>query len=237
MLINIPGINSVAWVKKSLHFSSVCLLLTLAVNGHASLTLNNCPRGSLPPGEHLTNAKSMNDTLYINDAELPHDNSVIYGLQNTGYSTEVEAVRAAANRFNPVSMHEDTEYIGAILQKGSEYFYSAQRGHAGEDQVSLRLRYPRTYKLVAFWHTHGAAAHERLYFSELDTKVAEQTGLPFYLADFSGELKVFQPGDEKLSLRKARKLGLPIKNGFAIGKTVSDRFGKLVLICTSNIQG
>src|SRR5690606_24695364 len=121
-------------VKKSLHFSSVCLLLTLAVNGHASVTLSNCPHGSgsLPPGEHLTTAKLMNDTLYINDAELPHDNSVIYGLQNTGYSTEVEAVRAAANRFNPVSMREDTEFIGAILQKGSEYFYSAQRGHAGE---------------------------------------------------------------------------------------------------------
>lgn len=212
-------------MKQILYFPSLCFLLALTTNSFASVNSKTCP------------ARTLTNLLHADDAGLPHDNSAIYGFQDRGYASEVEAVRAAANRFNPVSISEDTEFIGAILQKGSEFFYSAQRGYAGKDQVSLHLRYPRTYKLVAFWHTHGASAYEHLYFSDLDTQVVEKTGLPFYLADFSGELKVFRPGDKTLSLRKARKLGLPIKNGFAIGKTVSDRFGKLVLICTSSIQG
>lgn len=165
------------------------------------------------------------------------DAVIFTGEHKESFNSELAAVRAAADRFNPLSIELDAEFIGAILEREGQYFFSAQQGHRGHDRISLHLRYPANYTLVAFWHTHGAAANERVYFSDFDTRVAKQTGKPFYLADHSGELKVFRPGDPTLSAGKARRLGLPRQSGFAEGEVVQDEFGKLVLICTSFNQG
>ena len=173
----------------------------------------------------------------LQDALLPHDNGTIYGVEGQpngpGFASELSAIRAAADRFNPLSISIDTEYIGAILEKDGIYYYTAQRGHKGESQVSLHLRYPAVYRLTAFWHTHGAPASERLYFSDYDTKVVEQTGKAFYLADHSGVLKVFNPGGRTLSLMETRRLGLPRKQGYAKGEKVKDRHGEIVVCNTA----
>lgn len=205
-----------------------------------SLTLLVGPVQALV-SEHQCPLRDRHSFTLPGDVELPHDNSLIYGVQlaenSAGFASELEAVRAATNRFNPVSISLDTEFIGAVLRKNGRYFYSAQRGHHGRDRVSLHLFYPGDYELVAFWHTHGAAAAERVFFSDFDTRVVKETGKPFYLADHSGELKVFRPGSHTLSAARAKRLGLPRQAGFARGEKLVDEFGKLVLICTSLVQG
>ncbi len=212
---------------------SLRIILSIAILGltqwsHAGLGKNAC----------VVNEKKS--ILY--DRLLAHNNQIIYGdghdaLAQQGFLSELEAVKAASDRFNPISIAEDTEFIGAILKRNGQYFYSAQRGAPGRDQVSLHFRYPKTYDLVAFWHTHGAEAKERNYFSDFDTRVVEQTGKPFYLSDFSGELKVFKVGNKILNAWQALRKGLPRQSGFAEGEKVRDRFGKLVMICTSLGQG
>lgn len=164
--------------------------------------------------------------------------SPIFGsAQGEGFKSEVDAVLAATNLVNPTSIAEDTEFIGAILKKENAFFYTLQKGNQGQDEVSLHFRYPKHYQLVAFWHTHGAPAAERLYFSDMDTQVTKETGKPFYLADHSGDLKVFRPNSPTMSSWAAKRSGLPAMRGFAKGHVVKNRFGKLVRIRTSTIHG
>ena len=56
--------------------------------------------------------------------------------------------------------------------------------------------------------------------------------MPFYLADYTGTLKVFAFGDKLLSIPKARRLGLPGRKGFSKGRRVEDKGGRLVRIAT-----
>jgi len=148
------------------------------------------------------------------------------------FNSELDAVTAASERFNPISIAEDREYMGAILQNKQYYFYTAGQGETGHDQVTVRVKIPAGSSIVAFWHTHGAAEDSRKYFSEIDTELALSWNKPFYLADYTGELKVFSPGDKMISLRKAKRLGLPAKKGFSKGRVVLDQKGRFIQVCT-----
>ena len=89
-----------------------------------------------------------------------------------GFTHLSQAVIFASNRYNPVSIQEDREFIGAILYDagvGGRYIYTVEAGVSGHDQVTTRIRIPKGYHLVAFWHTHGAAQWSRQFFSEIDT--------------------------------------------------------------------
>ena len=99
------------------------------------------------------------------------------GIQSAGdgaapsaaaFSTELDAVIAASAAVNARSIREDREFLGAVLRRGSDYHYSLVPGHVGADRIRARLVLPDGYELVAFWHTHGAAATERRYFSVVD---------------------------------------------------------------------
>ncbi len=149
------------------------------------------------------------------------------------YDSEVATVIAASEMYNPLSIAEDREYMGAILQCGQGYYYTAAPGVAGQDQITVRVSVPAGSHIVAFWHTHGAAALDRQYFSEVDTALALSWNKPFYLADYTGALKVFAPGDKLMSLRKASRLGLPARNGFSRGRLVHDHKGRLIRVATS----
>lgn len=139
-----------------------------------------------------------------------------------------EAVAEASNRFNPESIDEDREFMGAILKYndvsdlGHAYTYTATAGDPGAGQVTIKLKLSNEFKVVAFWHTHGGVYWSRKYFSDVDTSVANHWGLPFFMADYSGKLRVFNPGDKTLSLRKARTLGLGRNRGYAKGSIVKD---------------
>ena len=153
-------------------------------------------------------------------------------ITSRAYEGELEAVIAASQRFNPQSIEEDREYMGAILQKGSDYHYTVAPGEAGEDRITVRVAVPAGATIVAFWHTHGGEAHAREYFSEVDTKLVADWKLPLYLADYTGVLKVFNPGDQVLPVKMAQAHGLPPIRGFATGRIVADDAGDTVKIAT-----
>ncbi|NIB42710.1 DUF4329 domain-containing protein [Pseudomaricurvus alkylphenolicus] len=132
------------------------------------------------------------------------------------------AVIAASNYFNPLSIAEDREYMGAVLRhrRQGHYVYTAAGGVAGEDRINIRLQLPKQYEVVAFWHTHGGPHFSRRYFSDVDTRLAKDWQVPFYLADFTGSLKVFHPDSNTLPSMKAYKLGLGKRSGYAKGSSV-----------------
>ncbi|MFQ5635041.1 MAG: DUF4329 domain-containing protein [Gammaproteobacteria bacterium] len=152
--------------------------------------------------------------------------------REAGYRDAESAVAAAANAHNPRSIRDDREYLGAILLRDGRYSWVAAAGIPGRDRISVRLRRPAGATVVAFWHTHGGPAYERRYFSDTDTRLVRKWRLPLYLADHTGQLRVFSPGDRTMSSARARRLGLPARSGFALGKRVVDRDGEPIRIAT-----
>ncbi len=141
------------------------------------------------------------------------------------FSSELAAVVDAVERYNPISVKEDKEYLGAIFQhkvNGLTYYsYSVAAGKSGEDTVTAAIRIPPGSKMVAFWHTHGAEHWSREYFSEVDTNLVRQWDIPMYLASANNELHVFQPSARTMPSMVARNLGLGRRNGIAKGEIVS----------------
>ncbi len=149
------------------------------------------------------------------------------------------AVVAAVARVGQRSKREDREYMGAVLAMPEGAFrYSVAPGRAGHDRVSVRIRVPDGARLVALWHTHGASHSSRDYFSPVDTALANERNLPFYLARPSGELRVYSPGDPTLSAREARQLGLGPTRGVARGKLASSaREAAPALVSRAGVAG
>jgi hypothetical protein len=146
------------------------------------------------------------------------------------FGTEIAAVIAASNLYNPTSIAEDREYMGAVLRDGEQYLYTAGAGRQRRDKVTVKIEILTGFELVALWHTHGAAASGRKYFSQVDTDLAEKLQIPFYLADFTGQLKVFEPGTRTLSVLHAKRLGLTAAGGHAKGQKVMDDTGDVIRI-------
>ncbi len=146
------------------------------------------------------------------------------------YATEIAAVQAAANLYNPISLQEDREYIGAVFRRGEQFGFNVTAGAPGADAVQMRVPEMLMPDVVAFWHTHGGAAPSNRYFSAADTGLAKRFGRPFYLADDTGYLKVFNSGDPTLNPYVAMRLGLPRQSGYAIGSFVRDEFNRPVRV-------
>lgn len=173
---------------------------------------------------------------------LPPDGVVpsqVYGRRGpagprsrAGFRSEFEAVTAASASFNPVSIRDDREYLGGILYDGRQYYYTAARGYAGRDRITARIPVPAGHWLTAFWHTHGSAAPERRYFSDVDTELVAYWSMPLYLADYTGRLRVFLPGGVTLTAGEAHELGLPPRDGYAPGQVVRDGNGVAMQVAT-----
>lgn len=148
------------------------------------------------------------------------------------FASELDAVIAASAAVNARSIREDREFLGAVLRRGGDFHYSVVPGHAGADRIRARLAVPAGFELVALWHTHGAAAPERRYFSRVDADLVASTGKPLYLADYTGALRVLKPGAPRLSATAARQLGLPRRPGYAAGEQLRRLDGELVHIPT-----
>jgi hypothetical protein len=134
------------------------------------------------------------------------------------FDSELDAVIAASAAVNARSIREDREFLGAVLRRGDDFHYSVVPGHAGADRIRARLAVPAGFELVAFWHTHGAAAPGRQFFSAVDGELVASTGKALYLADYTGALRVLRPGAPRLSATAARQLGLPRRPGYARGE-------------------
>ena len=149
-----------------------------------------------------------------------------------GFPSELAAVIAAMKECNPSSIAEDREYMGAILRDDNQYSYTVTPGEGGVDRISIRLPKAMLPRVTALWHTHGSAARERKYFSDVDTQLANSLGKRFYLGDHTGNLRVFEPGGVVYSVYKASRMGLPSRRGFTSGKLVQDEDGQAVEIAT-----
>lgn len=133
------------------------------------------------------------------------------------FGTELGAVVAAADRYNPPSIAEDREFMGAVLEMDGCFTFTVSRGRRGADRIVSRVRVPRGADIVAFWHTHGNREKQNRYFSRIDTELVSRWNKRFYLADYTGFLKVLEPGAPSMSAFEARQLGLPARTGMAYG--------------------
>lgn len=149
------------------------------------------------------------------------------------FLSEQEAVIAAANQYNPLSINEDREYMGAIYESEQGFRFTVKRGSKGSSRIRLELPAEDFDSVVAFWHTHGNAHPSRRYFSDVDTQTAAKYDRPFYLADYTGYLKIYEPGEPLISQTAARRLGLPSVRGYATGRLVTDRLNQAVRIATT----
>lgn len=150
--------------------------------------------------------------------------------QHRLYSSELAAVVAAANQYNPVSIQEDREYIGTIFRHGNRFGFTVTAGARGCGCSSISLPQSELMNVVAFWHTHGGISRAYRYFSSADTSLVNQHNKPLYLADYTGYLKVFRPGDHTLAPRISARLGLGVKPGIATGEFVRSELGPRVKI-------
>ncbi len=169
-------------------------------------------------------------------AQLYDDGDIrahVTALTTPTFSSPLAAVMAAENEYNPLSIAQDREFIGAILQHNGVYRYTVGQGLSGEDTVIVRVAIPRGAEIVAFWHTHGAAGHGRRYFSGVDTALVNSWNKPFYMADYSGTLRVFYPGDPTMTAMKARGLGLGDRTGYAKGRVVETEDNLRARVATS----
>ena len=185
-------------------------------------------QGITPGGMTLPDPSLELGQAFEREMALPGSSS----LTSAGFDSPLDAVIAASERYNAVSIEEDREFMGAILHRHSQYHYTVAQGEAGEDRITVRVPVPKGANIVAFWHTHGSEAHAREYFSEVDTQLATDWDKPFYLADHTGVLKVYEPGASTLASAEARSLGLPARRGFAKGKKVVAANGKIVKVTT-----
>ncbi len=146
------------------------------------------------------------------------------------FLSELEAVRAAVDRYNPLSIRENREYMGAIFEMRGKFGYTVAAASPRRDQWQLKIPGVEWDRLRAFWHTHGDDSPEHRYFSDTDTDSVTNFGLPFYLADYTGYLKVFRSGGRTLSPFAAERLSLPRQSGFAIGDFVRDTRNRVVRV-------
>jgi len=152
-----------------------------------------------------------------------------------GYQSIEETVIAAANRYNPRSVTQDREQVGAILRDDhGHYYYTHAEGGVGKDAIRFSVPLPKCYDLVAFWHTHGSMKPERQYFSDMDTQIANKLKKPIYLGDPGGKLRMFSPGDAVFTstIRVPGGRGARIPRGSAEGTLVKDELGENILIRT-----
>jgi hypothetical protein len=177
--------------------------------------------------------------LLMQAARRNHTATPIYGLDPSrpvsdiqGFDSEIDAVYAATNIYNPLSIDKDKEYLGAILERDGRFYYTVDAGGRAEDTVEIRIRIPTWYSIVAFWHTHGAPAYKRLFFSATDQRLVSYYNKPFYLADYTGSLKVLLPDAGISKLETAINTVPRSRNGFLQGKLVRSENGEVLNICT-----
>lgn len=162
-------------------------------------------------------------------------NEVVAGKAHTIFPSVEAAVIAASNRFNPISVAEDREFLGTVYRIGESYAYTVSSGRIGSGAAELHLRRASVEDVVALWHTHGARRELSDSFSHADTAAANQLGVPMYLADHKGFLKVLRPGDRRRSSVSGSIGQLPSGHEMGLGERVRDHTGKSVRIRTHRL--
>jgi len=137
------------------------------------------------------------------------------------FASELAAVEHASRMYNDTSKKLDVEYMGAVLKSPSgSYIYTVSSGDPGDHRIALKIRIPKGYEVVSFWHTHGAERYTSKYFSDVDTGLANATRKPIYMVDNYDTLRVYKPGAPTMPRPLTKKLRLGNLPGFAKGNTL-----------------
>ena len=155
---------------------------------------------------------------------------------HTLFTDVVAAVTAAANRYNPISIREDREFMGTVYRDGNRYGYTVSSGRIGSGSSDVYLRLSEFDDIVAFWHTHGRPHPIHAYFSRQDTEVANKFDVPMYLADHNGTLKVYRPGGQMMPQFKIKNTGAMRGSALAEGELVRNRSDRPVHVRTRRVQ-
>ena len=162
-------------------------------------------------------------TRIVTDALVPKE----------GFASQVDAVTAASNRYNPDSVRLNREHVGGILNCAQDdFFYTHGVGDIGQAPVQFSIAIPKSCKFVSIWHTHGGRFEDREYFSPSDTQSADMTGKPMFMTNHTGKLHVYHPGGRKIWRRRSQRTMLPLPRGGAIGEIVKSETGSAVEIAT-----
>jgi hypothetical protein len=115
----------------------------------------------------------------------------LLGLTTRGLESGLVELR---DRFLDDSVVADREHVGGVLQgPDGEFRFTHGVAPVNRDRVRFRIPVPDDHELIAFWHTHGAPGHHRELFSPDDAALVRETGLPFFLIDPAGTLRVLHP--------------------------------------------
>ena len=98
------------------------LLLLLWLSGSVQALTDSAPSSSLTG--NLADSRSGMET----------------SMRAASFDSEIDAVVAASDAFNPLSIAEDREYMGAILFAGGRYSYTVEAGEVGHDQITVRIK-------------------------------------------------------------------------------------------------
>lgn len=150
--------------------------------------------------------------------------------QSQRFSTPLAAATAAASHYNPISIREGREFLGAIVRDGDWFAFTTGAGARYSHRVTVRIPIEPGTEVVAFWHTHGRAAAASRYFSEVDVELVKRWRKPFYLADHTGRLKVLRPGSRVSRATRGRHSQLPAGTRYATGNLVRGADGHPVTV-------
>lgn len=118
---------------------------------------------------------------------------------NARFNSPEQAVAYASAIFNPASISDDFEIGGNIVKAPDGYYFTFTLGDKETGTVSWPLTRPAGHENVALWHSHGAPVEASEYFSETDFKTMSQIGLPMYMVDGTGTVRVIDDPEEKLT--------------------------------------
>ena len=141
------------------------------------------------------------------------------------YSTVVDAVESMRRMYLDESIRSDREFVGAIVERAGSYRTSVGRACAGRDVVRFSVSLEADFRLVAFWHTHGAPTSLRELFSPEDVDLVKSTQRDFYLITPRGQLRVLRVEDvaRGITTLRSNRPGVDAPIGSARGDPVSKR--------------
>lgn len=133
------------------------------------------------------------------------------------YDTLEAAVLAAGGIFNPLSIEQDREVGGGIVQDSDgKFYFTFTLGQPKTGKVDMVIRKPRSHKLVAIWHSHGAHGPSRHRFSKGDIESAQKLGVDSYMVDSRGSVRRLSTEDAEGRARNSGHGGEELVTGVRV---------------------
>jgi hypothetical protein len=136
-------------------------------------------------------------------------------LADKRFPTADAAAKWAASVFNPASIEDDREFGGAIYHdpENNDYYVTYNPAEQGKGTIiAAREKGKTSHKVAAHWHTHGKPIRGAERMSQQDMQSALANGVPMYMADGSGRISKFTPGEDNYR-GKAQKMPALEENG------------------------